>query len=127
MNKLTTSIGKLMLALAAIAAGSLAAPVALAADQPPVLPTNIPPSLPTVTADAIVSNIVSTLLIVSGAASVVVIVIAGIMYTTSAGNEKRITTAKDAILYAVVGLIISILAFAIVNFVITGVTTGTPT
>ena len=127
MNKLTTSIGKLMLALVAIAAGSLAAPVALAADQPPVLPTNIPPSLPTVTADAIVSNIVSTLLIVSGAASVVVIVIAGIMYTTSAGNEKRITTAKDAILYAVVGLIISILAFAIVNFVITGVTTGTPT
>ncbi len=124
MNKLTTPIGKLMLALVAIAAGSLAAPVALAAD--PVLPPP-PPSLPTVTADAIVSNIVSTLLIVSGAASVVVIVIAGIMYTTSAGNEKRITTAKDAILYAVVGLIISILAFAIVNFVITGVTTGTPT
>ena len=127
MNKLTTSIGKLMLALVAIAARSLAAPVALAADPVlPVLPPP-PPSLPTVTADAIVSNIVSTLLIVSGAASVVVIVIAGIMYTTSAGNEKRITTAKDAILYAVVGLIISILAFAIVNFVITGVTTGTPT
>ena len=126
MNKLTTSIGKLMLALVAIAARSLAAPVALAAPAPPVLPPP-PPSLPTVTADTLVSNIVSTLLIVSGAASVVVIVIAGIMYTTSAGNEKRITTAKDAILYAVVGLIISILAFAIVNFVITGVTTGTPT
>ena len=126
MNKLTTPIGKLMLALVAISARSLAATVALAAPAPPVLPAP-PPSLPTVTADAIVSNIVSTLLIVSGAASVVVIVIAGIMYTTSAGNEKRITTAKDAILYAVVGLIISILAFAIVNFVITGVTTGTPT
>jgi uncharacterized membrane protein len=123
MNKLTTPIGKLMLALAAIAAGSLDASVALAQN---ILPAP-PPSLPTVTADSLVSNIVSILSIVSGAASVIVIVIAGIMYTTSAGNEKRITTAKDAILYAVVGLIISLLAFAIVNFVITGVTTGTPT
>ena len=123
MNKLTTSIGKLMLALVAIVARSLAAPVALAQN---ILPAP-PPSLPTVTADTLVSNIVSILSIVSGAASVIVIVIAGIMYTTSAGNEKRIATAKDAILYAVVGLIISLLAFAIVNFVITGVTTGTPT
>ena len=42
----------------------------------------------------------------------------GIKYTTSAGDTNKVTSAKNTIIYAVIGLIISIMAYAIVNFVI---------
>ena len=57
-----------------------------------------------------------------GIASVVVIIIGGILYTTSAGDQAKVTKAKNTILYGVVGLAIAILAYAIVNFVITQLT-----
>lgn len=67
----------------------------------------------------IVPRVVNILLFVAGVASVIVIVVGGIMYIVSAGDEKRTRTAKDAILYAIVGLIVSISAYAIANFIIT--------
>ena len=42
----------------------------------------------------------------------------GIRYTTSGGNANSVTAAKNTIMYAVIGLIIAIFAFAIVNFVV---------
>ena len=42
----------------------------------------------------------------------------GIRYTTSGGNANSVTAAKNTILYAVIGLIVAILAYAIVNWVI---------
>ena len=45
------------------------------------------------------------------------IIYGGIQYTTSAGDSGKVTNAKNTILYAIVGLIVSILAYAIVNFV----------
>ncbi|MDB5177184.1 MAG: rane protein of unknown function [Candidatus Saccharibacteria bacterium] len=66
----------------------------------------------------IISNIITTILFALGIAAVVMIVIGGIRYTTSNGDSGNIKSAKDTILYAVVGLIVAILAFAIVNFVI---------
>ena len=67
----------------------------------------------------LLSNIVNALIFVAGIVSVIVIIIGGFRYTTSQGNDKSVTAAKDTILYAVVGLVISILSFAIVNFVLT--------
>ena len=49
---------------------------------------------------------------------VVVIITAGAMYTLSAGNTSRIQKAKMALIGAIIGLIIVLMAFAIVNFVI---------
>jgi hypothetical protein len=46
------------------------------------------------------------------------IVVSGIRYMTSAGDAAKITGAKNGIFYAVIGLVIAILAYAIVNFVI---------
>lgn len=66
----------------------------------------------------LLGNVVNILLYVSGIISVIVIIVGGIMYTVSAGNENSTKRAKDAILYAVIGLAISLLAFAIVNFVL---------
>jgi len=65
-----------------------------------------------------IQNIVNALLFVLGAIAVVMIVIGGIRYTTSNGDSSATKAAKDTILYAVIGLIIAIMAYAIVNFVV---------
>lgn len=62
---------------------------------------------------------VNILLYLLGAVAVVMIVLGGIKYATSNGDSSSITSAKNTILYAVVGLVVAIMAYAIVNFVIT--------
>lgn len=64
----------------------------------------------------LVTNI---LLFLIGAISVIMIVVGGIKYTTSNGNAEQIKSAKNTIMYAIVGVIVAILAYAVVNFVIT--------
>jgi len=71
---------------------------------------------------AMIKNIVNVLLYVLGAVSVIVIIMAGIFYTLSAGESAQVTKAKNTLLYAVVGLIVAILSYAIVNFVIDKIT-----
>lgn len=66
----------------------------------------------------VIKNAINTLLYLLGAAAVIVIVIAGILYVTSGGETAGVTRAKNMLLYAVVGLVIALLAYAIVNFVI---------
>ena len=50
------------------------------------------------------------------------IIYGGIIYTTSGGDPGKVKKGKDTIIYGIVGLIIAILAFVIVNFVINVVT-----
>lgn len=66
----------------------------------------------------LITKIVNTLLFIVGAISVIMIIVGGLMYTTSNGDSSRVTMAKNTITYAVVGLVVSILAFAVVNFVV---------
>lgn len=65
-----------------------------------------------------IHTVVNILLYILGAAAVVMIVIGGLRYTTSNGDSGAIKSAKDTILYSVIGLVIAILAYAIVNFVL---------
>ena len=69
-------------------------------------------------AKEIAKNIISVLLWIVGMASIIVIVYSGITFVASAGNPSQITRAKTMLLYAVVGLVVSILAYAIVNFIV---------
>ena len=46
------------------------------------------------------------------------LIIGGFRYVLSNGNEKSVTAAKDTILYAIIGVVIALLAFAIINFVL---------
>jgi hypothetical protein len=62
--------------------------------------------------------VVNILLFILGAIAVVMIIIGGIRYATSNGDSSQIKTAKDTILYAVVGLIVAIMAYAIVGWVV---------
>ncbi len=68
--------------------------------------------------DGIFKTVTNVLLFIIGAIAVIMLVIGGIRYTTSNGNSEQVTAAKNTILYAVVGIIVAILAFAVVNFVI---------
>jgi uncharacterized membrane protein YidH (DUF202 family) len=75
--------------------------------------------LPKPTADtARLQTILSTVFVITGSIALLVITIAGFRYTISHGDPKLITQSKNAILYAVVGLVVSISAFAIINFVV---------
>ena len=70
-------------------------------------------------AGGIFQTITNVLLFVIGAVSVVMLIIGGIRYTISQGDSTAVTSAKNTILYAIIGLVVAILAFAAVNFVIT--------
>jgi len=66
----------------------------------------------------IFTTLSNVMLFVVGAISVIMVIVGGLRYVVSGGNTGNVATAKNTILYAVVGLIISIMAYAIVNFVI---------
>ena len=67
----------------------------------------------------IFNTITSVLLFAIGAISVIMIIIGGLRYIISGGNSATVTAAKNTILYAIVGLIVALLAYAVVNFVLT--------
>lgn len=67
---------------------------------------------------SVVTNILEGIILVMGLVAVVFIIIGGVQYITSTGDPSKTKKAKDTILYSVIGLIVCVLAFAIVNFVV---------
>ena len=51
--------------------------------------------------------------------AVIMIIVGGIKYATSAGDSNKVTSAKNTIIYAALGLVVAIFAWAIVNWVTT--------
>ena len=68
----------------------------------------------------LIINIINWVMGIIALVAVIVIIIAGIQFMTSTGDPGKVKKAKDAILYAVIGLIVIIFAATIVNFVIGG-------
>ena len=68
--------------------------------------------------DSVFKTIVNVLLFLIGAISVIMLIYGGIRYTISGGNSANVTAAKNTILYAIIGLIVAFLAYAIVNWVL---------
>ena len=71
--------------------------------------------------DDLVSNIrtiTNTMLFAIGVVAVIMLIIGGFRYIFSGGNQTSVNSAKDTILYAVIGIVVAILAYAIVNFVL---------
>ena len=71
-----------------------------------------------------VQTIINVALAVLGLVTTVMIIIGGVTYATSNGDTAKIKRAKDTILYGVIGLVIALLAFAIVNFVLDNIFNG---
>lgn len=66
----------------------------------------------------VIRVVVNILLFLIGAFAVIMIVIAGFRYVASNGDANTVSSAKNTILYAVIGLVVAFLAYALVNFVI---------
>ena len=74
--------------------------------------------------DGIFKQITNTILYIVGVVAVIMLIIGGIKYLISGGDSKKVTDAKNTILYAIIGLVIAVLSFAIVNFVIASLPSG---
>jgi hypothetical protein len=66
----------------------------------------------------IIRTVIQVMLIIGGIIAVIMIILGGIRYTTSNGDPADVKAAKDTILYAIIGLIISISGYAIVTWVV---------
>ncbi len=73
--------------------------------------------IPTPDSNSVLTGVLNTVYFAAGVAAVIVIIIAGIMYATSEGDSGKTAKAKNMILYAVVGLVVIILAFVITGFI----------
>jgi hypothetical protein len=65
-----------------------------------------------------VKNIINTVIFAIGIIAVIVIILGGVSYATSQGDPAKVKKGKDTILYGIIGLVVALLAFAIVNFVL---------
>jgi type IV secretion system pilin len=97
----------------------LAAPSALASisdgandAQPTGTPTNLSVSF---------RSISDTLIYLVGAVAVIVLIVGGLRYVISQGEAASVKQAKDTLLYGIIGLVLAVLAYAIVNFVTTSI------
>ena len=63
---------------------------------------------------------INTIIYIIGALAVFMIIFGGVRYAISQGDPSKIKLAKDTIQYSVIGLIVTLLAFAIVNFILAG-------
>lgn len=72
--------------------------------------------------DVLIKDIVNIMLYIVGIIAVIMLILGGIKYATSAGDSAKVTSAKNTIIYSIVGLIIAIFAYAIVNWVYRSVT-----
>ena len=66
----------------------------------------------------IFSTVANVLIFLVGAISVIVLIIGGLRYVVSGGNPAQVQGAKNTILYAIVGIVVALAAFAIVSFVL---------
>lgn len=72
----------------------------------------------------IFNRITSILLFIVGAVAVIMLIFGGIRYIVSGGDQANVTAAKNTILYAIIGIIVALLAYAAVKFVTTSLLSG---
>ena len=72
----------------------------------------------TTSVDTVIDTIVNVLFLLVGLLAVIMIIVSGIRFVTSSGNSGAVESAKKTLLYSVIGLIVALLAYAIVNFVL---------
>ena len=94
------------------------------ATPPPAQPLQLQiPGIPQIQlGEATLQNALSATFVIIGALSVLFIVIGAARYATSAGDPSLTKQAKETIVYSVIGLVVSLSAFSVVQFVLGGVT-----
>ena len=70
---------------------------------------------------SVLRTVINVIVGVIGFVSVFMIILGGITFTTSQGDTAKVARGRNTILYGVIGLVIALLAFAIVNFVLNSI------
>ena len=65
-----------------------------------------------------ISSITNLMITIIATVSVIMLIIGGFRYVLSGGDQKGTTAAKDTILYAIIGVVVALLAFSIMNYVV---------
>ncbi|MDR1970000.1 MAG: pilin, partial [Candidatus Nomurabacteria bacterium] len=68
--------------------------------------------------DALIPRLINLMLFIVGILAIVFLIFGGIRYVISGGDKGKVDAAKNTILYAIVGLVVAILGYAVVNWVI---------
>lgn len=108
-----------------IVAGLLVVPFVALSVAPATMALDIKQDLPTpstttkaVDPETMVEQVINIALWIVGVLAVIMLIWGGIKYATSAGDANKVTAAKNTIMYAVIGLVVALFAWAIVTFVI---------
>lgn len=75
-------------------------------------------NIPALTGNQVLQNGLNLTYFIAGVIAVIVIILAGLSYVTSGNDAAAVSKAKNAILYAVIGLVVVMSAFVITQFVI---------
>jgi hypothetical protein len=68
--------------------------------------------------NGVFSIVANTLIFLVGAVAVIYLIIGGLRYVVSSGDSKAVESAKNTILYAIIGIVVAVISFALVSFVI---------
>lgn len=111
--------------------GLLFTPLTASAADCPDPKSGIPATMDCMTPDntngdltGMFKTIANVALFIIGAVSVLMLIYGGIRYTVSGGESSAVQAAKNTILYAIVGVVVALLAGAIINFVLGSFTAG---
>ncbi len=80
---------------------------------------NLPDSqgLPTAPIYAIIESVLMWLLSILGFIAIIAFAISGIMYLTAAGDESQIDKAKKAMTYSIIGVVVALMGYIIIQAV----------
>lgn len=102
---------KNLIAISSIAL--LALPLlAMAQALPPVVPAS------TKSVAEVLNTLALAILAILGAAAVLFIVVAGFQFLTAGGDPEKVTAARDKVVYALVGIAVGALAWALIRVII---------
>lgn len=104
---------KIRKAAAAISVASLTVPALTMAQFMQPEDSN----LPSASITDIVRNFMRWILIIVGLLGVIGFAIAGVLYLTAAGDDERIKSAKSAMLYSIIGVVVALLGLVVMNAV----------
>jgi hypothetical protein len=71
--------------------------------------------------NGILTRVVNIIALIAGAAAVIIIIIAGFQFIMAGGDSSKIASARNAIIYAIIGLIVIVLARQIIVFIINNI------
>ena len=73
---------------------------------------------PLVGKDGIITKVVTFLGFVVGVISVIILIVAGIRFAINGSNASEVTKARNTVIYAVVGIVVALVAQGVVQFIL---------